>query len=62
MRRDLDRLVDQWLAPSLLRARDLLSADEVARLVDEHRQGRRDHGLRLWSLIVLEQWMRLYLD
>jgi asparagine synthase (glutamine-hydrolysing) len=62
MRRDLDRLVREWLAPELLRRRGLLAVDEVGRLVDEHRRGVRDHGLRLWSLIVLEQWHRLYAD
>jgi asparagine synthase (glutamine-hydrolysing) len=62
MRRDLDGLVQRWLEPDLLRRRGLLSVDEVGRLVDEHRRGVRDHGLRLWSLIVLEQWLRLYSD
>ncbi len=62
MRRDLDQLVDRWLAPELVRRRGLLAVDEIGRLVDEHRRGVRDHGLRLWSLIVLEQWMRLYAD
>lgn len=62
MRRDLDRLVQRWLAPALLRRRGLLAVDEVGRLVDEHRRGVRDHGLRLWSLIVLEQWLQLYAD
>jgi asparagine synthase (glutamine-hydrolysing) len=62
MRRDLDQLVQRWLAPELLRRRGLLAADEVGRLVEEHRRGERDHGLRLWSLIVLEQWLRLYVD
>ncbi|MEX1363179.1 MAG: asparagine synthase (glutamine-hydrolyzing) [Nannocystaceae bacterium] len=62
MRRDLDRLVQQWLAPELLRSRGLLQAERVGQLVHEHREGQRDHGLRLWSLIVLEQWMRLYMD
>ena len=62
MRNDLDRLVDEWLAPELLRRRDLLDATAIGRLVEEHRRGERDHGLRLWTLIVLEQWMRLYAD
>ncbi len=62
MRSDLDRLVQEWLAPELVRRRGLLSETEVSRLVEEHRAGQRDHGLRLWSLIVLEQWMRLYAD
>jgi asparagine synthase (glutamine-hydrolysing) len=62
MRRDLDQLVGRWLAPELLQRRGLLAVDEVGRLVEEHRRGVRDHGLRLWSLIVLEQWLRLYTD
>jgi asparagine synthase (glutamine-hydrolysing) len=62
MRRDLDRLVQRWLAPALLRRRGLLAVDEVGRLVEEHRRGLRDHGLRLWSLIVLEQWLQLHAE
>ncbi|MCA9705266.1 MAG: asparagine synthase (glutamine-hydrolyzing) [Myxococcales bacterium] len=62
MRRDLDRLVQRWLSPERVSERGLLDASTVARLVEEHRQGQRDHGLRLWSLIVLEQWMQLYAD
>jgi asparagine synthase (glutamine-hydrolysing) len=60
MRRDLDRLVSEWLAPELVRARGWFDADRIARFVHEHRTGQRDHALRLWSLIVLEQWWRLY--
>jgi asparagine synthase (glutamine-hydrolysing) len=62
LRGDLDRLVGQWLGPHAIAARGLLDATEVQRYVQEHRQGHRDHSLRLWSLIVLEQWCRAYLD
>jgi asparagine synthase (glutamine-hydrolysing) len=62
MRRDLDPLVQRWLAPDLLRRRGLLAVEAVGRLVEEHRRGVRDHGLRLWSFIVLEQWLQLYMD
>jgi asparagine synthase (glutamine-hydrolysing) len=62
MRRDLDQLVQRWLSPALLQRRGLLAPDAVGRLVEEHRRGVRDHGLRLWSLIVLEQWLQLYAD
>lgn len=61
LQRDLDRLVGEWLHPDALAQRGLLRGDTVSRLVAEHRAGTRDHGLRLWSLIVLEQWCRLYL-
>jgi asparagine synthase (glutamine-hydrolysing) len=31
-------------------------------LVDEHLEGRADHGHKLWNLMVLELWTRKYLD
>jgi asparagine synthase (glutamine-hydrolysing) len=34
----------------------------IERLVDEHVSGRREHTLRLWSLVVFELWHRQYLD
>ena len=62
VQRDLERLATEWLHPDRITARGLLRPQTVQRLVSEHRAGQRDHGLRLWSLIVLEQWCRLYLD
>ena len=62
LRRDLDRLVGEWLAPELVRARGWFAPEKIAGYVHEHRTGQRDHALRLWSLIVLEQWARIYAD
>jgi asparagine synthase (glutamine-hydrolysing) len=42
--------------------RALWRPEVVRRLLDEHRSGVRDLGRRLWSLLVLEVWARLYLD
>ena len=36
--------------------------EEVARLIDEHVDSRRDHAYRLWALLMLELWARNYLD
>lgn len=44
------------------RARGLLDMAEVTRLIDEHASGGRDHGGRLWSLLTLEWWHRLFID
>jgi asparagine synthase (glutamine-hydrolysing) len=49
------------LAPRSLERR-LFDADAVCRLADEHRAGRAEHGDRLWLLINLEIWQRLFLD
>ena len=62
LRRDLERIVGEWLAPELVRRRGLLDPGEVARLVEEHRSGQRDHGPKLWALIMVEAWARSRLD
>jgi len=31
----------------------------VAQLLAEHQGGRRDHSLKVWSLLVLEAWARV---
>jgi asparagine synthase (glutamine-hydrolysing) len=53
-------------ADTLLSARSLsrgyFQAPFVRRLVEEHLNGRRDHTLRLWQLLVFERWHALYID
>jgi asparagine synthase (glutamine-hydrolysing) len=57
-----DRIVREWLRPDIVNRRGLFDAAEIMRLLSEHRRGIRDHSHRIWSLIVLEQWLRLYVD
>jgi len=45
------------LAPSS-RVRDLVDADRVRRLFDEHRSGGADHSFALWAIWMLERWAR----
>jgi asparagine synthase (glutamine-hydrolysing) len=42
--------------------RGLFRPDRLRALVDEHASGRREHGHRLWAILMLELWMREYLD
>lgn len=46
------------------RARDrgLFDIGVVTQLLDEHAAGKRDHGQRLWSLLTLEWWHRIFID
>ncbi len=46
------------------RARDrgLFDMEIVTRMIDEHAAGKRDHGQRLWSLLTLEWWHRIFID
>ena len=63
-------VVDDWFHASLKGAlpemlRDsgsliygLLEPHAVTRLLDEHRSGRQDNHKLLFSLVMLEQWLR----
>ena len=42
--------------------RRLFQRASVQRLAEEHRSGAREHGDRLWLLINLEMWQRIFLD
>ncbi|MDI6756537.1 MAG: asparagine synthase (glutamine-hydrolyzing) [Endomicrobiia bacterium] len=36
--------------------------ESLEAIFNEHITGRRDHGYRLWSLLMLELWHRIYID
>jgi asparagine synthase (glutamine-hydrolysing) len=42
--------------------RGLFKPDSLRRLADEHRAGAWEHGTRLWLLVNLEIWQRIFLD
>jgi asparagine synthase (glutamine-hydrolysing) len=44
------------------RERGLFRDQAVRTLVDEHAAGRADHGHRLWCLLMLELWLRAYVE
>ncbi len=52
---------DVLLGPRM-RARGQLRPEVVERLLAEHIRGERDHGHRLWCLLVLELWQRSWLE
>jgi asparagine synthase (glutamine-hydrolysing) len=66
--------IDRWLCSELkelaydtllsrsARERGIFRADYVRMLLDEHCSTRRDHHTRLWSLLMLELWFRMWID
>jgi asparagine synthase (glutamine-hydrolysing) len=62
LKRAEPQIAADLLHPTQIARRGLFDPAEVERLRMEHRSGRRDHSHRLWSLIVLEQWQRMYAD
>ena len=57
----LDDLEHMLLEPRTLE-RNLFKPEAIKRLFAEHRARRRDHGNRIWRLLNLEIWMRVFLD
>lgn len=56
-----DELTEVLLDRSTL-DRGLFRPEAIRSLVDEHLSGRRERGHQLWALLMLELWMRNYLD
>jgi asparagine synthase (glutamine-hydrolysing) len=52
---------DFVLGPRAL-ARNIFQPAMLKRIAEEHRSGAREHGDRLWLLINLEMWQRIFLD
>jgi asparagine synthase (glutamine-hydrolysing) len=54
----LDSKLSAYLLDGSSRMFEFLEPRTVARLLDEHRSGRRDNHKMLFSLVVLEEWLR----
>ena len=62
LRRELKDLAYDTLLGPVARERGLFRHDYVRALLDEHCAGRRNHHTRLWALLMLELWFRMWID
>jgi asparagine synthase (glutamine-hydrolysing) len=62
LRGPLAPMVDALLCDGRMRDRGVFDDRAVTALWSEHRDGRRDHRHRLWSLVMLELWFRQFVD
>jgi asparagine synthase (glutamine-hydrolysing) len=56
LRDDLRDAVRESLSPERLRSQGLFDPQGVARLLEEHNSGVRDHRKQLWALFAFQQW------
>ena len=61
-RNELRELAYDTLLSQSARERDLFRPDYVRLLLDEHCSLRSDHHIRLWALLMLELWSRMWID
>jgi asparagine synthase (glutamine-hydrolysing) len=59
---DLKSMIDDLLSEQSLRQRGIFEPATIARMRQADRSGAADHSYRLWALITLELWMRIFVD
>lgn len=55
-------LVEEFVLSERAQARGLFAPEVVAGIADAHRRGAWNHGDRLWLLVNLEMWQRVFVD
>ncbi|MFN9971613.1 MAG: asparagine synthase-related protein [Phycisphaerae bacterium] len=61
-RKELKTLLKDVLLSDRCLSRGLLNPQAVRELVGQHTSGRVNQAYRLWNLLCLELWKRMYLD
>jgi asparagine synthase (glutamine-hydrolysing) len=62
MRKDLKDFIRNLFKESRFVEMEIFNRDYMSKLLDEHVYGKADHNYRLWILINLEIWYRLYFE
>jgi asparagine synthase (glutamine-hydrolysing) len=62
LRDEFRPIVDEFVLGPRAQARALFDPAAIRRLVDEHRAGWTPHGDRLWLLVNLEIWQRIFCE
>jgi asparagine synthase (glutamine-hydrolysing) len=57
-RHELKKFAQEVLLDPQTQQRGYFRPEAVVQLLDEHQQGRFNHGYRLWSLLIFELWQR----
>ena len=62
LRGDWASMATELVSDGLASRPGLFRAKVVRNIVDEHVGGKRDHTARLWALVCLEVWWRMFID
>ncbi|RKY26579.1 MAG: asparagine synthase (glutamine-hydrolyzing) [Planctomycetota bacterium] len=60
LREELREMAHDLLMDGLLVGRHIICREALETLLADHMAGRADNGQRLWALLVLEKWLRLF--
>jgi asparagine synthase (glutamine-hydrolysing) len=57
---ELRDYVTHYLGAEGLLKRNLFQPEAIAKLLNQHQSGQKDHAIKLWNLLMLERWFRAY--
>jgi asparagine synthase (glutamine-hydrolysing) len=59
---ELKPVIKEFLSPAAIERRGLFRPDAVQTLLRDHAENRRDNALKIWALLMIEVWQRMYFD
>jgi len=59
---ELKPVIRQFLSSEAVERRGIFRPDAVQSLLRKHEENRRDNGLKIWALLMIEVWQRMYFD
>ncbi len=59
---ELRPLIADLLSRQAIEQRGMFRPDAVSALLQDHFDGKRDNALKIWGLLMLELWFRMYID
>ena len=57
---DMDDLINDYLSKEIIIKRGIFNFDKVANLIEDNKKGVIDASYSIWSLLVIESWMRQF--
>jgi asparagine synthase (glutamine-hydrolysing) len=55
-------VIREFLSSAAIERRGLCRPDAVQKLLRDHAENRRDNALKIWALLMIEVWQRMYFD
>jgi asparagine synthase (glutamine-hydrolysing) len=59
---ELKPLISELLSRKAIERRGVFRPEAIEELLKDHAEGKRDNALKIWALLMLEVWYRMYID
>jgi asparagine synthase (glutamine-hydrolysing) len=59
---ELKPVIREFLSPAAIERRGMFRPDAVQKILRDHAENRRDNALKIWALLMIEVWQRMYFD